>query len=120
MLLHHCFLTLLQAQENQVGLKLNGTHQLLAYADDVNLLGDNILVDTIKKNTKALIDASKEVGVEINIEKTKYMLLFRCQSTGQNRDINIANTWFENVSQFKYLGTILTNQNLIHRKLRGV
>jgi hypothetical protein len=42
------------------GLKLNGTHQLLAYADDVNLLGDNI--DTINKNTETLIDASKEVG----------------------------------------------------------
>jgi hypothetical protein len=42
-----------------VGLKLNGTHQLLAYADDVNLLGDN--KDTIKKNTDTLIDASKEV-----------------------------------------------------------
>jgi hypothetical protein len=40
-----------------VGLKLNGTHQLLAYADDVNLLGDNI--DAIKKNTETLIDASK-------------------------------------------------------------
>jgi hypothetical protein len=55
-----------------VGLKLNGTHQLLAYADDVNLLGDN--KDTIKKNTEILIDSSKEVGLEINVDKTKYML----------------------------------------------
>jgi hypothetical protein len=59
-------------QENQVGLKLNGTHQLLAYTDDVNLLGDS--VDTIRKNTETSIDASKEVGLEINVEKTKYML----------------------------------------------
>jgi hypothetical protein len=55
-------------QENQVGLKLNGTHQLLAYADDVNLQGD-----TIKTTTEMLIDASKEVGLEINVEKTKYV-----------------------------------------------
>jgi hypothetical protein len=60
-------------QENQVGLKLKETHQLLAYADDVNLLGDDI--DTIKENRETLIDASKEVGLEINAEKTKYMLL---------------------------------------------
>jgi hypothetical protein len=71
-----------------VGLKLNGTHQLLAYADD----------------TGTLIDASKEVGLEINIEKTKSMLLSRHQNGGQNRDIKIANRSFENVSQFKYLG----------------
>jgi hypothetical protein len=54
-----------KVQENQVGLKLNGTHQLLVYADDVNLLVHNI--DAIKKNME--IDASKEVGLEINAEK---------------------------------------------------
>jgi hypothetical protein len=64
---------IMKVQENQLGLKLNGTHQLLAYADDVNLLGDNI--DTIKKNTEILIAASKKVDLEINIEKTKYILL---------------------------------------------
>jgi hypothetical protein len=63
-----------------VGLRINGTHQLLAYADDVNLLGDNI--DSIKKNTETLIDASKEVGLEINVDKTKYMLLSRHQNVG--------------------------------------
>jgi hypothetical protein len=65
-----------------VGLKLNGTHQLLAYADDVNLLGDNI--DTIKKTTETLIYANKEVGLEVKIEKTKYMLLSHHQNAGQN------------------------------------
>jgi hypothetical protein len=62
-----------KVQENRLGLKLNGTHQLLAYTDDVNLLGDNR--DTIKKNIETLIDASKEVGLEINEEKAKYMLV---------------------------------------------
>jgi hypothetical protein len=55
-----------KVQENQAGLKLNGTHYLLAYADDVNLLGDNI--DTINKNTRTLINASKEVCLEVNVE----------------------------------------------------
>jgi hypothetical protein len=86
-------------------------HQLLAYADDVNLQGDNI--DTINKNTQTLIDASKEVGLEVNVEKTKYMLVSRDQNAGQNQEIKIGNISFENVSQFKYLGTTVTNENLI-------
>jgi hypothetical protein len=81
-----------KVHENQVGLKLNGTHQLLVYADDVNLLGDNI--DTIKKNPESLIDASKEVGLEVNKEKTKYMLLSRQQNAGQNHNIKIGDRSF--------------------------
>jgi hypothetical protein len=54
------------SRKTQVGLKLNGTHQLLAYADDVNLLGDSI--DATNKNTETLIDPRKKVGREINVE----------------------------------------------------
>jgi hypothetical protein len=93
-----------KVQENQVRLKLNGTHQLQAHSDVMNLLGG--IIYTIKKNTETSIDVSKEVDLEINVEKTKYMLLSRQHNVGQNRDINIANRLFENVSQFKYLGMI--------------
>jgi hypothetical protein len=68
-------------QENQEGLKLNGTHQHLAYADDGKIVGEN--KSTIKKDRDALLDASKEVGLEVNPEKTRYMLMSRSQKTGQ-------------------------------------
>jgi MFS superfamily sulfate permease-like transporter len=97
-----------KVQEYEVRLKLNETHQLLADADEVNLLGYNK-----NKNTETLTDAYEEVGLEINVEKTKHMLLSRHQNAGQNRDIKIAKRSFENVSQFKYLGTTVTNRNLI-------
>jgi hypothetical protein len=80
----------------------------------VNLLEDN--TDTIRKNTEMLIDASEVVGLEINIQKTKYMLLSRHQNVGQNRDIKITN--FENVPQFKYLRTTITTQNLIQEEIK--
>jgi hypothetical protein len=82
----------------------------------VNLLGDNI--DTIRKNIETLIDVSMEVVLEINVEKTKYMLQSCNRTAGQNRDIKIANRSFENVSQFKYLGTTVTNQNLIQEEIK--
>jgi hypothetical protein len=65
-----------------------------------------------------LIDASKEIGLEINAEKTKYMFLSRHQNVGQNRDIKITNRWFGNVSQFIYLGITVTNQNFIQEEIR--
>jgi hypothetical protein len=105
-----------KVQENQVGLKLNVTHWLLAYADDVNLLGDN--VDTININTETLIYTSKEVSLEVNVEKTTYMLVSRDQNTGQNLEIKIGNRSFEIVSLFRYLGTTVTNQNLIQEEIK--
>jgi hypothetical protein len=106
-----------KVQENQEGLILNGTHQLFAYADDVNIVGED--TDTIRKNTKALLDASKEVGLEVNPEKTKYMLVLRCQKAGQRQSIKIGNRSFESLEKFKYLGTTLTDQNCIHEEIRS-
>jgi hypothetical protein len=58
-----------RVQVNQDGLKLNGTHQLLAYADDFNILGGSI--HTLKENAESLVVATMEIGLEINADKTK-------------------------------------------------
>ena len=67
-------------QVNQNDFKLNGAYQLLVYADDVNILGGK--VQTIKKNTEALLVSSKEIGLEVNADKTKYMVMSQDQNAG--------------------------------------
>jgi hypothetical protein len=106
-----------RVQTNQEGLKLNGTHQLLVYADDVNILGGSI--HSIKKSAEDLVIATKEIGLEVNAEKTKYMVISQNQNAGHNPNIKTDNKSFERVEEFKYLGATLTNQNSIHEEIKS-
>jgi len=93
------------------GLKLNGTHQLLVYADDINIMGGS--VHTIKDSAEALVLANKEIGLKVNADKTKHMIMSRDQNAGRSQGMKIDNRSFERVEEFKYLLTISTNQNSI-------
>jgi len=106
-----------RVQVNQDGLKLNGTHQLLVHADDVNIMGGS--VRTVKENAEALIVASKEIGLEVNADKTKYMVMSGDQTAGRSHSMNNDNSSFERVERFKYLGTTLTNQNSIQEEIKS-
>jgi len=77
----------MRVQVNQDGLKLYGTHQLLVYADDVNILGRSL--HAVKKNAKALVVASEENGLEVNADNTKYMVISLDQNEGRSHSIKI-------------------------------
>ena len=101
---------------NQDSLKLNGTRQLLVYAGDVNILGGS--VHTIKKSTEALLVGSKEIGLEVNAGKTKYVVMSRDRNAGRSHNIKIDSS-FEMVEEFKYLGMTITNQNSIQEEIKS-
>jgi hypothetical protein len=73
----------------------------------------------MKENTETLLEASRDIDLEINAEKTKYMIMSRHPNWVQNQNIRIANESFENVAKFKYFGTTLTNQNDIHDEIKS-
>jgi hypothetical protein len=104
-----------RVQVNPQGLKLNGTYQHLVYADYVNILGKSVHIT--KKNTEASVDQRKEIGLEVNYDKTKYMAMSRDHNAGQNHDLGIDDKTFERVEQFQYLGTSITNQNSIQEEI---
>ena len=106
-----------KVQVNKDGLKLNGTQQLLAYADDVNILGGS--THTVKENAEALVVATKEIGLEVNADKTKYMIMSRDQNTGWSYSMKIDNSSIERVEEFKYLGITLTNKNSIQEEIKS-
>ena len=118
-LLFNCALdyAIKRVQVNQDGSKLNGTHQLLFYADDVNILGGSVY--TVKKNKYSLVVVSKETELKVNADKSKYMVMSRDQNAGPGHDIKIDSSSFERVQEFKYLGTTLTDQNSFKEEIKN-
>jgi len=100
-----------RVQVNQDGLKLNGTHQLLAYGDDVNILGGG--THTLKENAQALVDATREIGLEVSADKTKYMVMSRDQNAGQNYRVRIDKNSSRGRKSLKTWEQTLTFQNSI-------
>ena len=85
--------------------------------DDVNILGGSI--HTVKENPEALVVATKEIGLEVNADKTKYMVMSREQTAGLSHTLKIDNSAIERVEELKYSGTTLTNQNSIQKEIKS-
>jgi len=86
-------------------------------ADDVNILAGTL--HNLKENADALVTATREIGIEVSADKTKYMVMSPDQNAGRIRSFRIDNSTFESVGEFKYLGTTLTNQNSIAEEIKS-
>jgi len=97
-------------------LKLNGTHQLLAYADDVNILAGSI--HTLKENAESLVAATREIGLEISADKTKHMVMSRDQNAGRIQSLRNDNTeLFISPSGISELDCATTNTDTAERSI---
>jgi hypothetical protein len=76
-------------------------------------------VPTVKENTEALVFASKENGLEVNVHNTKYMVMSRDQNAERSQHMELKNSSFGRVEQFKYMGTTLENQNSILEEIKS-
>jgi len=92
-------------------LKLNGTHQLLVYADDVSIKEGS--AHTMQENAEALLVAGRETRLDVNADKTKYMVMCRAQNAGRSHSVKSDFSSFEKVEELKCLGTNLITQNCI-------
>jgi hypothetical protein len=106
-----------RVQENHDGLTLSGTHQLLVYADDVHILGGS--VRTTEKSAECLVVASKQIGLDVNADKTKYTVMSRDQNAGRSHNMKIDKSSFDKVEEFKYLGKPKRIKILFRKKLRA-
>ena len=76
-------------------------------------------VRTVKENAEALVVATKEIGLEVNADKTKYMIMSRDQNAGRSHSMKTDNSSIERLEEFKYLGATLRNKVLFRKKLRA-
>ena len=88
-----------------------------AYADDVNILAGS--VHTVEENAESLVVATKEIGLEVNADKNKYIIMSRDQNAGRSHSMKIDNSCIERVEELKYLGKTLTNKNSIQEEIKS-
>jgi hypothetical protein len=102
-------------KQNRIFHRLDGTHQLLANADDVNILGG--IVHAVRENAEALLVDTKKIGLEVNTDK--YMVMSRDWNAGRGHGVKIDNSSIERVEEFKYLGATLTDRNSIQEEIKS-
>jgi len=97
-------------------LELNGTLQLLVYGDNVNLVGGRVC--TIERNSEASVFTSKEIGLEVDADKSNYIVMTQDQNAGHSHTMKIDNISFERVEEFRYLAATVINQNSIQEEIK--